>query len=311
MRIGWRELTKRKLRRASPHLMVGIEFGLQALYLSLISSRGGQPYWRSQYKIPMEGWQAALAEWVKTHKAAGTPCRVAFSMNQYQLLQVERPNVPDAELGQALRWTVKDLLGAEEDMLVEYFDLPVQSAGAHKVNLVAVPKALVRKVVAGIFYSGLELEHIGIEELCPCDLLETSEQAQITLMQEPGEEVCLSIIKQSQLYFSRRLRGYEQLSSLGLEQIQAGVVDSLSLEIQRSMDYFEGQLRQAPVRGIVICVDTPFQQDLQLMLQQTMAMPCAVFDPHLPREPGLEFSASTITSLGAALSGLRQARSAS
>ncbi|MDF2179145.1 MSHA biogenesis protein MshI [Aliiglaciecola sp. CAU 1673] len=290
--------------------MVGIEFGLHALYLSLISSRKGVPVWKAQHKLPIDNWQASLAEWVKANKAVGTPCRVAFSTNKYQLLLVEKPNVPEQELGQALRWTVNDLIGAQEEMLVDYFDLPVQSAGANKVNLVAVSQALVKEVVYGIYESGLELQHIGIEELCQCDLLDTSKEAQITLIQEPGEEVCLSIIKDGKLFFSRRLRGYEQLSSYGLEQIQSSVVDTLSLEIQRSMDYFEGQLRQAPVKRILICMDTPFQQDLRLMLQQNMALECQVFDSEVQRESGLEFSASTITSLGAAFSGIRQGQAA-
>ncbi len=301
MRLGWGDVLKSRFRKPANYYSVGLEFGQRSLLLSLLALKDGQPYWVAQHKIDIHDWQSGLTDWVNDNRAQNTPCHLVFSTNRYQLLQVERPAVPDSELVQALRWSVKELLATEEDMLVDYFDMPAQATGMNKINLVAVPRILVEEVVEGVHSAGLTLNSIGIEELSQCDLLEACAEAQITLLQEPGEEISLSIIKDEKLYFTRRLRGYEQLSSYGLEQIHQGVADSLSLEIQRSMDYFDSQLRQAPVKRLLVCIDTPFLGELSQLLQQATLLETQVIEPRLTKEDGLIFSSESATSLGAAM----------
>lgn len=296
----WEKITN-KFAKSPAFFAVGIEFGQQALLISVITRQNNRLHWIQQHRLAIENWQQSLSQWVKHHHANGTPCHVVFSTNRYQLMQVERPAVEEQELVQALRWSAKELLSSNEDIAVDYFDLPAQPTGSNKVNLVAVPMTLVKEVCEGISRSALQLQSIGIEELSQCDLLEPGEQAQITLMQEPGEEICLSIIRQQQLYFSRRLKGYEQLSTYGLEQIQQGIAETLSLEIQRSMDYFESQLRQAPAKELLICIDTPFVDELSQTLQQMLMIDTRVLHTDIDKAEGLHLSPETITSLGAAL----------
>jgi MSHA biogenesis protein MshI len=53
----------------------------------------------------------------------------------------------------------------------------------------------------------------------------------------------------------RRVRGFNPLNKATFQELQNSIADNLSLEIQRSMDYFESQLRQAPVSSITIVTD--------------------------------------------------------
>ncbi|GAB3027258.1 type IV pilus biogenesis protein PilM [Bowmanella dokdonensis] len=307
MRLGWWDLVKRKLRKPAAYHSLGIEFGQRNLNLSLLGKQKGLPLWLKQHRIGIDNWVKDLTAWIKDEGVASTPCHVVFSTNRYQLLQVEKPAVPAEELTQALRWSVKDLLASADDMVVEYFDLPAQPTGSNKINLVAAPKSLIESVVTGMIQAGVELKSIGIEELSQCDLLDAQPAAQITLVQEPGEEICLSIIKDGNIYFTRRLKGYEQLSSYGLEQIHQGVADSLSIEIQRSMDYFDSQLRQAPVKRLLICIDTPFLEELSQVLEQNTLVKTEMFTPQIATSQGLRFSSETVTSLGAAMRQVREA----
>ncbi|WP_188696110.1 type IV pilus biogenesis protein PilM [Bowmanella pacifica] len=288
-------------RKSTAYFSVGLEFGQHGVMLSLLGLKEGQPYWLDQHKMDSHDWVAALTLWVENHRAANTPCHLVFSTNRYQLLQVDRPPVPELEIVPALSWSVRELLATQDEMQVDYFDMPAQPTGTNKINVVAVPKSLVEDVVQGIAKAGLQLATIGIEELSQCDLLEPHQDAQITLLQEPGEAISLNIIKDSKLYFTRRLRGYEQLSSYGLEQIHQGVADSLSLEIQRSMDYFDSQLRQAPVRKLLLCIDTPFMAELAQLLQEATLLDTQIIEPNLAHADGLSFSSGSLTSLGAAM----------
>ena len=53
------------------------------------------------------------------------------------------------------------------------------------------------------------------------------------------------------MFFSRRLRGYENLANFSPEELKIGIVDNVSLEIQGSIDYFESQFRQAPIKKFI------------------------------------------------------------
>ncbi len=61
----------------------------------------------------------------------------------------------------------------------------------------------------------------------------------------------MNIVKRKQLFFSRRLRGYENLANFSPEELKIGIVDNVSLEIQGSIDYFESQFRQAPIKKFI------------------------------------------------------------
>lgn len=303
--LGWKDVVKSRFRKSAAFCSVGLEFGQHGVMLSLLALKKGQPFWVAQHKMDIKDWPLALSKWVESHRAANTPCHLVFSTNRYQLLQVERPPVPEPEILPALSWSVRELLGTSEEMQVDYFDLPAQPSGSNKINLVAVPKSLVEDLVQGITQAGLQLTSIGVEELSQCDLLEPHHEAEITLLQEPGEEISLSIIKDGKLFFTRRLRGYEQLSSYGLEQIHQGIADSLSLEIQRSMDYFDSQLRQAPVKRLLLCIDTPFMTDLAQLLKEATLLDTQIIQPQLAHAEGLSFTSGSLTSLGAAMRQLR------
>jgi len=62
------------------------------------------------------------------------------------------------------------------------------------------------------------------------------------------------IVKQGKIFFSRRLRGFAQIATKTADELSFGLIDNLNLEIQRSTDYFERQLKQAPIRSIEVIV---------------------------------------------------------
>jgi MSHA biogenesis protein MshI len=49
-----------------------------------------------------------------------------------------------------------------------------------------------------------------------------------------------------------------------------GVMDSLTVQIQRSMDYFESQLRQAPIRMILMNIESVNSQAIADQIESLM-----------------------------------------
>tara|TARA_R110002167_G_scaffold116707_4_gene292101 strand:+ start:260 stop:1189 length:930 start_codon:yes stop_codon:yes gene_type:complete len=302
MKIGWRKFIKGQFSKASKFHSVGIEIGVDDFHVSSLQKIKGKLNWVKQDSFPIENWQKALKTYVENNNLANTQCNVAFSISKYQLLQLDRPAVEDAELIQALQWAVKEQLFGDDELVIDYFDPPTAASSTLKnLNVVAVSKRDIIEVRDGVLKAGLALNIIGVEELATCNLVIPSDDAIITLKQEEGGQLILNIVKRNELYFSRRLHGYENLASFSPEELKMGVVDNLSLEIQRSMDYFESQLRQAPVKKIYISLDTAHQDALAEFIKEVIFVQVEKFIPNVTKKPDMPITPSSLASLGAAI----------
>ncbi len=300
MHAGWRQYIKQRLKKPSKYYSIGLEFGIDSIQVSVLLKDKQTVRWVKQQLLPAHEWQKHLKNYVSDESLANTPCHVILAASKYQVQQVDKPQVDDAELAQALVWNVKDLVPHQDDIVVDYFDLPAQSAGANKVNVVALTQAEMQQITQGIHDASLELKSVGILELVVADLVENSDDAVLTLVQEPGQDICLNIIKRGDIYFSRRLRGYENLSTFSEQELQMGVGDNLSVEIQRSMDYFESQLRQAPVKKILLSIESPHIDKLAEIMQQLTFMQVEALVPEIESTDDLFYRTSLVGSIGAA-----------
>jgi MSHA biogenesis protein MshI len=302
MQIGWREFIKSRFKKASKFHSVGIEFGINDCHISTLIKIKGKLNWVKQHSLPINNWQTELKIYIENNHLTNTQCNIALSISKYQLLQVDRPAVEDAELNQALQWTVKEQLPTDDEFTIDYFDHPAAAtSNAKKLNVVAINTQDIIEIRDGVLKAGLTLNIIGVEELAICNLLAPSDDAIITLKQEEAGQLSLNIVKRNQLFFSRRLRGYENLASFSQEELKMGVVDNLSLEIQRSMDYFESQLRQAPVKKVYISLDTIHQDALADMIKQVIFVSVEKFIPDVTADPDMPIKSTSLASLGAAL----------
>jgi len=301
MQIGWRDFIKGRFSKASKFHSVGIEIGVDEFHVSTLQKINGKVSWIKQDSLPIENWQTTLKTYVENNNLANTQCNIAFSISKYQLLQLDRPAVEDAELNQALQWAVKEQLFSDDELVIDYFDPPAAASNLKKLNVVAIGKRDVIEVRDGVLKAGLALNIIGIEELAICNLVAPSDDAIITLKQEESGQLSLNIVKRNQLFFSRRLRGYENLANFSPEELKMGVVDNLSLEIQRSMDYFESQLRQAPVKKIYLSLDTNHQDALAEFIKEVIFVSVEKFIPNVAKNTDMPIAPSSLASLGAAI----------
>lgn len=204
----------------------------------------------SQFPIEHENYLAAVKSFSdKSEHRANV--HVVLSASQYQIVQVDKPNMPDDEINAALKWQIKDLVTIEPDnMVVDYFSGPILAGGAEKINVVCAKKQDLMSMISSLEEDDLTVKSITTEEFAFAGLISNQEQATLLLCQQPNEEVIILIVKDGHIYFHRRLRGFAQLGSKSHEELEFGSIDSLSLEVQRSMDYFERQLKQPPIKDI-------------------------------------------------------------
>lgn len=183
---------------------------------------------------------------------AKTEVCLILSAERYQLVQVDKPSVPAAEMLSALPFSIRELVNIPlDDLLVDYIDLPEQALqGPAKVQVVATAISSLKTLCDEFAAQKINLRNIQPEEWLARNLLPTSDGAAMLITHQPGQELNLQIVRQQQVYFSRKLRGFNRIHQYDLVELQQGMLDNLILEVQRSLDYYEGQLKQAPVREI-------------------------------------------------------------
>ncbi|MDX2369727.1 MAG: hypothetical protein QNK36_15230 [Colwellia sp.] len=201
-------------------------------------------------------------------------CHIVLSDQQSQIVQVDKPNVPAAEINAALKWQVKDLVSISPDnMVLDYFDGPILSGGKEKINVVCSPIDELKKIVAATNKEGAEVASITTAEFAFANLLATQTDACLLVCQRPNDEIILLIVKQGKLYFHRRLRGYRQIASKTEDELAMTVIDNLALEVQRSSDYFERQLKQAPIKEIKVLLPIESESFLARKLAENSHIP--------------------------------------
>jgi MSHA biogenesis protein MshI len=181
------------------------------------------------------------------------PCNLVLSAGTYSLLLVEAPRVPAAEMREALRWRIKDLIHfPAADAVIDVFLLPEDSAkgGNRMAYVVASERKVITEAIDRVEMAQLRLSAIDIGELALRNLAEaccdTSRGLALVRLVAGGGS--LQIVRKQALYLSRQFA----------LPYNAGLLDDLPsdvlvLEIQRSLDYFERQMRQRPPAHIALC----------------------------------------------------------
>lgn len=231
--------------------------------------------------------QTVLSELVTEANASGADCHLVLTNQQYQIFQVDRPEVEDTELRASVHWKLSDLIDYPlDDAVSDVFEFPEDASRGRKlVNLVCARKAIIKEYIQLMEACGLNLVSIDVIDLALRNIAQrfVDEDSAIGLLYLRQGFGMLVLVKGQMLYLSRKMEVRE--SALKEPAQQESVVQQLSLEIQRSLDYFESQLRQIPPRQILLLgpdISLPLAQLLDPLL--AVSVEDANFDDLLPEQ---------------------------
>jgi MSHA biogenesis protein MshI len=190
---------------------------------------------------------------------ANRHCLLLLAQDEYQLMQIEKPNVPFNELKQALSWKLKDMIDYPiEQATIDVVDIP---ADPNNLNRQPYVYAVVAKneLISGhiqrlIDFSGSGLEVIDIPELAQRNIAAYLEQENrgLAMLSINCSGCLLTFTSGGELYHARRIDiDTQQMQSKESEQ-KSTVFERLSLEIQRSLDNFERQFPYVAINRLVL-----------------------------------------------------------
>ena len=205
----------------------------------------------------------------------------------YQIVQMDKPNLSDEEIIQSLPWTTKDLVDiAPENIVADFIDypitLPMQSS---KMNVFITNKLQLLPFIDSFEHTKSVLRAMTSEEMILVTLFGSHKEAHMLIVQHVGHEPRILIIRDGQLLLARRLNGFLGISDKDQNQV---LVEALGLEIQRSMDFFESQLKQPPIRSIQLQCDDLSSLALRAGLAEFLQVKVVDFVPTIELSKHLE-----------------------
>ncbi|MCL6646477.1 MAG: agglutinin biogenesis protein MshI [Dehalococcoidia bacterium] len=208
-------------------------------------------------------------------------CTTLLRPGEYQILQVDVPNVPPEEAKSAVRWRLKDLVDFPvEQAAVDAIFVPSTDAGGARAQMFAV--AARREAVAAAIRpfdeADIPLEVIDIPELAQRNLaywFEEPERA-LVLLALDAQGGLLTFTGSGELYLWRRIDiATRHFLAAGPEQKQA-LYERLVLELQRSLDHFDRLYRSLVVSRVLVAL--PGAEDLRDFLAANLDVPVAELD---------------------------------
>ena len=260
-------------------LTAGLTLSSEGIALAIISHETLLPslLHAEFYPSTIAEQPSLLAELKLQHRLDQHPCNLVLSPDEYQLLQVESPDVPSQEQGAAIRWRIKDLIDFHiDDAVIDLIKLPSeQSSTTNSIQVVACRKSIIQRHVDQLHSAKLALSTIDIAELSARNLLShQSEQHEgLALLNLWGDYARISLYLNNNLYLSRSSSiGLNTLAHIfeneHIDDASLLVLDSLALELQRTFDYYESHSRQAPIQQLFIQTNTAFSTKLAELIQQ-------------------------------------------
>ncbi|SDI39343.1 MSHA biogenesis protein MshI [Ferrimonas sediminum] len=216
-----------------------------------------------------DSWKAAFNSLPNLPKVI----RLLLSSDLYEVITVDRPNVDAAELRAALTWSVKDLSGIPlEHQHLDFFELKVQPAGPKKLQVVVADKRKLAPLVTALQKQKVRIELITIEEIALTNLMPKDERPQLMLCQQQDNQLNLVVSVGGEFVLKRPISGVQFVE--GQDDVgRQTQFDFLTLELQRSLDYLDRQLRLSAPSSINLLLPVELQQWLEPRIQTFFEIP--------------------------------------
>ena len=239
-----------------------------------------------------------------------TPVTSVLSADTYQLQLVEVPNVPANEMLSAIRWRLKDFIDYPVDeAVVELLEMPRHAnPGSPAVAYAVVTRREnVLQQIELMQQADLHLDVIDIPELCIRNIAVLLPQDANGVAFLHFAEDCgyLTITRKGILHLTRRFEfGRRDLVHADDDFTLQERIAGISLEVQRSLDYYESHYDCRPVTEVFVGPG-PDLQALPAALGEHLGLTVSQIDFtdlfQLENEVSAEEQGDCLLAIGAAL----------
>lgn len=221
----------------------------------------------SEEQIPF-----VLTKLIKDFDLTSSVTTMVIPASRVQSTQIETSELPEGDVQAMLPWKMKELINiAPQDMVCDFIDMPLQPTGqGAKTQVLATSKAYLQAITKPFHEAGADLSAITTEQFAYANLQVTSDAAQLVFIQHKKADGVLLIVKNREICFARKIRNSASIMEMTPEQLEMGGSDAIAIEIQRSIDYFESQLKQPPIKNALLSMQGDNAERLVTALNQVL-----------------------------------------
>lgn len=181
---------------------------------------------------------------------------IVINNNKTESAQIELSELPVADISASLPWQIKELVSIPpQDMICDYIEMNIQPLGqTAKAQVMATSRAYLDTIIEPFHKNNAEILAITTEQFVLARMQTTEDAAQLLFVQHKGSDAILLILKNQQICFARKIRGTDTVINMSPELVLAGGSDNIAIEIQRSIDYYESQLKQPPIKNVLVAI---------------------------------------------------------
>lgn len=234
-------LTKEKPK---PTGAIALEMGQTGLAISRIVYSGEQitcPLCQFTHGVSKDDFANGLKAVVEQYGLAQSDCHWVLHGNDYRVLLIDKPQVPESEYAAAAQWLIQDMIDfSPESAVLDTFQpasgLPGQD---NKLYVVVAQREYLASFKSLIDEAGLNAVSITIREMALRNVLQLFD-GPIALLQLDDSRSSLMVVDRGMITMMRTI-------NIGLRQVDSGQADAARIheEIERSLKYYGQQLRQA------------------------------------------------------------------
>lgn len=218
---------------------------------------GSRPQVRIACLIPGQGSVETIDKAAREGMAASRHVVTLLAGGEYQILNVEAPNVPREELKTAIRWRLKDVLDFPPlDATIDVLDIPLDanSRAQQSVFAVAARNTVIQPRQKLFLDAKVELHAIDIPEMAQRNVsaMVEPEGRGVAMLSFGDDGGLLTVSYRGELYLSRRFDvTLAQLLEPDHDRKHQSF-DKITLELQRSLDHFERQYSFISIAKLVL-----------------------------------------------------------
>ncbi len=210
----------------------------------------------SRFEVTESNWEKAVEQALSVAANAYDSLQVVLSHSYYQMYQIDKPAMPREEWPTALPFLLKDLISERTTDIVAD---AVELSNSNKVQSYVLPRNVLDKIVLLANRANLTLAAVVPED---CVWGHTAgELGNFILLQRSVKgHFRVSAFVERTIAFHRSIRSVTPpLTGVPTSEMQ---MESLSLELQRSIDYLSSQLRNVQLHQLKVCCDEEDENEL-------------------------------------------------
>ncbi len=210
-----------------------------------------------QYPLERPEQLSALLEKIIAEQGLSNSAVVlVIPPEKVESVQIEMSELPKVDIQASLPWKLKELVSIPpQDMICDYIEMDIQPLGQQaKAQIMATSRTYVEDILAPFHNNKVTIAGITTEQFVLARMQTLEDTAQLIFVQHKEMAGILLILKNQQICFARKIRGTDAVINMAPEQIKEYGADMIAIEIQRSIDYYESQLKQPPIKDVLIAI---------------------------------------------------------